>query len=240
MLNADTTGAERFTLTLHELAHLWVHAIVDEPIVYDVSPPWYREQEEHEANVFAEMLIAGPDGYSVGKPATVKKPRRKSAASNVPLGTRQPPGAAPLPKQLRFLDDHPDETMLREVARDAARSDAKRAPAPGRGKVQFAVTSAAWSAIELARLQMRGVAIPHYENSKTGANHELVTCDLEAAKQIVELLVRAGYKRTAVYVRRTIREHEDPYEVRQRQRAHLVKEGAKHVTAEARTWVRRS
>jgi hypothetical protein len=83
----------------------------------------------------------------------------------------------------------------------------------------------------------RSVPFPHYTNVMTGPDFELVTATLETASLMVELLARAGYKRTAVYVRRTIREAADSYEVREQHRAHVIREGAKRVAASSETWV---
>lgn len=213
VVDRRTTDAERLVLIVHELAHRWLHVDDSEPVEFDRSPAWHDDQREAEANALTEMLLAAP---------LVKKARVSPSAGRK---SRRATLSAETARQLRFLDDDPDETMLRTMARDAIRQDAANAPV-GHGRVQFALSRAAWNAISLVG---RHVPMPHYTNVMTGPDFELVTATLETAVVMVELLARAGYKRTAVYVRRTIREAADPYEVREQHRTVMIREGAKRM-----------
>jgi hypothetical protein len=218
VVDSRSSDAERLTWIAHELGHLWLHTDVDsdELVVFDRTEPGADTLREAEADHLAELLIA--------RPVVRTRPKSRSKIYHTDQETT---------RQLRFLDDDPDEAMLRDVARSAARDDAKLAPV-GHGHVQFALPRAAWNAISLAGAK---VPLPHYTNIMTGPDFELVTATIETASVMVELLARAGYKRTAVYIRRTIREAADPYEVRDQHRTFMIREGAKHVAASSATWV---
>jgi transposase InsO family protein len=66
ILSDATSHAERFVLTLHELAHYWLHVAIDEIVSYDISPPWYHAVREAEADAFAELLIATRHREEIG------------------------------------------------------------------------------------------------------------------------------------------------------------------------------
>lgn len=206
-------GQERsawLVLATHELGHLWLHHDLffprHETSVYDQSPPWYDELREAEADYLAELLIAGPVPVA-GKSKPVRKTRRQSAASNVPLATRKAAPPRPLPGWLEEVERDADSVRLKEAAVAAQRAYAReKAPLhdPAYGpSVQFAIGREAWAAIRFDQLPG---AYPHYTNLAVGTNHEFVTCSLAAAERMIPMLFHAGHKRTAVFLRRRVRD----------------------------------
>ena len=68
IVDSATAKRERLVLIAHELGHLWLHHDRYferwESEVYDRSGPEHDEREEAEADVFAELLVAGPSRSS--------------------------------------------------------------------------------------------------------------------------------------------------------------------------------
>jgi hypothetical protein len=237
IINDEQSSPAQLIAGAHEVAHLWAHRdpfFDRSETVFDRSPDWYDAQHEREAEYVAEQLIAGPVTV-VGKSKPVRKTRRQSAASNVPLATRKAPPRLPLPDWLEDVERDADAVRLVEHARNAQRAYAREYPAPTGPTIQFAIDEAAWQAVHFSP----GDA-PHYRRTTavpSGTTFVIVTCTPAVASRVVASLARAGYKRTAVYVRRTIREAADSYEVREQHRAHVIREGAKRVAASSETWV---
>jgi hypothetical protein len=216
----------RAMIGAHELAHLWLHhdPFFDrtETAVYDRSPDWYDDVREAEADYAAERMLAGPEEYELAvrdnTRADVPAPRKKSerstrqrkpasnrhAASNVPLGTRKAPPRLPLPDWLEDVERDADAVRLVEHARNAQRAYAREYPALTGPTIQFAIDEAAWQAVHFSP----GDA-PHYRRTTavpSGTTFVIVTCTPDVASRVVASLARAGHKRTAVFVRRRVRE----------------------------------
>lgn len=212
VVDRRSSDRERIVYIVHELGHHWLgHAGGDfgDPVAFDRSPDWHHAQREDEANALVEILVPGlpyEQRTSVGKSKPVRKPRRQSAASNVPLATRKAPPPLPLPGWLEDVERDADAVRLQETAKAAAREDARRAPNPtDEPTIRFAIPRDQWVTIQLLPLSAAG-PYPHYSNVYTAPHHEYVTCTVTAARGIVEQLARAGFKRTAVHVRRILRE----------------------------------
>lgn len=204
VVDERSSDAERLVVIMHEIAHRWLgHVIEDDPIVFDQSEPWHHDARELEANHYAEMLISGPVPDSA--PISRGKKRNRHAASNVQMATRKPEPPAPLPGWLEEVERDADAIRLNETARVVARQDAQHyakthGPLLAGPTIQFAIPRDAWNAVRLEDAQF-----PHYQTAGAGM-FEFVTCTAAAARSIVEQLAKAGHKRTAVFLRRRIRE----------------------------------
>lgn len=179
IVDVRSSERERVVCIAHELGHLWLHhaADRDEPIVFDRTGETYDAIREAEADHFAELLVGGPATLPKAKPV-----RRRPRPSDEPV-------------------QDPDDAKLLEIARRAQQEYARAHPTVEGPTVQFAIARAMWQSIRFTVGDY-----PHYTNIHTGANHELVTASVTAAASIVEQLARAGHKRTAVFVRRRVRE----------------------------------
>lgn len=197
IIEAQTTDSERLMLAAHELAHLYLHHdpffARHETEVYDVSPPWYDAVREEEADVFAELLVRGPD-VGIIKPAKSDLPARKRSAPGIIRPRRA--------KQLELVD--PDDEAFLAMARCATR-DPLPAPDPT-ALVQLVIPRRAWSVVNLEHVRRRAGHSAYRDDTIAMPHCELVTCTENVALAIVEDLARAGHKRTAVTIRRTIRE----------------------------------
>jgi hypothetical protein len=184
-------------LACHGLAHYWLHIDATEPIAFDRSPEWYDDVRELEANYVAERLIAGPVTSGNSKRNTLRAKRPSTTLPPLP----------PVPSWIDARDleaEAAEDAAIAAAARQSQREYARdHASSPAR-VVQFAIDRNAWSTVRF------GVPsdYPHYSSYQCGTSHEFVSCSLAAARSIVEQLARAGYKRTAVFVRRRVREAE--------------------------------
>jgi len=198
ILNSEQSDPARMVAAAHEYAHFVAHRQGHEPPARDVSPPWWNRIQELEADYLSEAMLAGPPISGIKKPR-----KRRHAASGVPLATRKPAPPAQLPGWLEDVERDADAVRLKETAKAAAREDARRAPKPAdEPTIRFAIPREQWAVINLLPLS----SYPHYSNVYTAPHHEYVSATISAARGIVEQLTRAGFKRTAVHVRRKVRE----------------------------------
>lgn len=190
IIDKNQPATARLLCGCHELAHLWLH---HDPLfprwetsVYDRSPMWFDEAREAEADAFAEMLVRGPE-----KPATSKSqpatPKRKPTA--------------------QLLLDPDGDAFAEEMWRASQAEIAARPPTPTVGPtVQFTIRRRDWDAVSLERVQQLAGTPVTYDARWSGNDYWTVTCDESSAAAIVTLLARAGHRRAAVHVRRTVRQ----------------------------------
>jgi len=179
----------RLVCGCHELAHLWLHHdpyfARHETTIYDASPPWYDTLREEEADVFAELLVRGPE----------------KGISDIKKSSRRPRRAT----QLELAD--PDGEAFLARVKHAPR-EAPSAPDPS-PLVQFAIRRDVWSSVDLLAVRRQAGQWTYRDNlgDSPGANDfQFVTCSERVGLAIVEQLARAGHKRSAARVRRTIRQ----------------------------------
>jgi hypothetical protein len=188
IIDADQPKLAWKVIGAHELAHLWLHHdpffARTETSVYDKSPPWYDALREEEADVFAELLVRGP----VTEPLTSnQKPANKRRRRA---------------KQLELAD--PDGEAFLAAVKSAPRDPLPQPdPSPF---VQLVIPREVWRSVRLDAVRRRAGHSTYRDDTIAMPHHELVTCTENVALAIVEDLARAGHKRTAVAIRRTIRE----------------------------------
>ncbi len=185
VVDSRSSDRERVVCIAHELGHLWLHhdADRDEPIVFDRTEPADDAIREAEADHVAELLVGGAVQLPKAKPVVR---RRRHRTLDEPVTDA-------------------DDSALLSLAIETARREATPAPPTTGPRVQFAVDRRAWQSVRFHGLGR----YPHYATTTSvpdGTDYAMVSCDLEAAVAIVEQLARAGHKRTAVQVRRIVRQ----------------------------------
>jgi len=195
VIDEATSASERLVLACHELAHYWLHVDIDEVVTYDYSPPWYDALRESEANYLAEQMIADPVQQ---RPITPKVSRRR----------QRPQVAVP-----DFLaEEDRDGDRIRVAANDAQRAYASEMPPPIQHTphvptIRFPLRKSEWQSLDFYRATIAiGEPYPHNMVIYSTPNVEYITATIPTARAIVEQLAKAGHKRTAVWVRRRIRE----------------------------------
>jgi hypothetical protein len=180
----------------HELAHLWLHHdpyfARHETTVYDASPPWYDIVREEEADVFAELLVRGPDGTSrPNQSSALRMERRISEYAKL--------------RNSEIPDPDGGEFLER-----VKRAPKEPLPAPDPSPlVQFAIRRDVWSSVDLLAVRRRAGHWHYRDNlgdSSAPSDFQFVTCSERVGLAIVEQLARVGHKRSAARIRRTIRQ----------------------------------
>jgi hypothetical protein len=223
IVDAGQAQAAWPVIIAHELAHLWVHHDPfferHETEVYDRSPEWYDAVREAEAEYVAQRMVDGPAGAmnaasierDIPAPRS-KRSTRPGVSSSLPGESSRANGGitrttadslAPVPDWLDEAEREADAVRLHQHATVAARAYARQHPPVDGPTIQFAINREAWQAIRFTPGDY-----PHYSNYQVGTSHEFVTCSIPAARSIVQQLAKAGHKRTAVFVRRRVREAE--------------------------------
>jgi hypothetical protein len=185
VIDRDQPGNARLMCGCHELAHLWLHHDPTFPrwetSIYDVSPMWFDDEREREANVCAELMIAGPEA---AKTTTV--------SARALLKKRAP--VIPDPDGDAFVD-----AMWKHV-------QTERAPPPRPVEtVHFSLQRDLWERLDFEEVRRHGQRTPIYDFHSVSEGFVRVTCSPDAASALVETLARNGYKRPAAMLRRHLR-----------------------------------